>query len=44
MGDCYCVSSDLTDAAAAASMVERVEKEFGPLDVLVNSVGTRPRR
>src|SRR5687767_10937105 len=41
--DCYCISADLTDAAAAAAMVERVEKEFGPLDVLVNSAGAARR-
>jgi len=43
LGDCFCISSDLTDAAAAASMVERVEKEFGPLDVLVSSAGAARR-
>jgi NAD(P)-dependent dehydrogenase (short-subunit alcohol dehydrogenase family) len=41
--ECYCVAADLTDAAAAASMVERVEKEFGPLDVLVNCAGAARR-
>jgi NAD(P)-dependent dehydrogenase (short-subunit alcohol dehydrogenase family) len=41
--DCYCISADLTDSAAAAAMVERVEKEFGPLDVLVNSAGAAKR-
>jgi NAD(P)-dependent dehydrogenase (short-subunit alcohol dehydrogenase family) len=41
--ECYCVSADLTDAAAAAAMVERVEREFGPLDVLVNSAGAAKR-
>lgn len=39
----YTVAADLTDAAAAAAMVERVEKEFGPLDVLVNSAGAAKR-
>ena len=43
LGDCFCIASDLTDAAAAASMVERVEKEFGALDVLVNSAGAARR-
>lgn len=43
LGDCYCMSADLTDAAAAAAMVERVEAEFGPLDVLVNSAGAAQR-
>jgi NAD(P)-dependent dehydrogenase (short-subunit alcohol dehydrogenase family) len=40
---CFCMSADLTDAAAAAAMVERVEKEFGALDVLVNSAGAAKR-
>src|SRR5687768_5788023 len=39
----YTISADLTDAAAAAAMVERVEKEFGPIDVLVNSAGAAKR-
>ncbi len=43
LGDCYCIAADLTDAAAAASMVARVEKEFGALDVLVNSAGAARR-
>ena len=41
--DAYIVSADLTDAAASAAMVERVEKEFGPIDVLVNSAGAAKR-
>jgi NAD(P)-dependent dehydrogenase (short-subunit alcohol dehydrogenase family) len=40
---CYCVAADLTDANAAAAMVERVEKEFGALDILVNSAGAARR-
>jgi len=43
LGDCYTLPADLTDAAAAAAMVERVEKEFGPIDVLVNSAGAAKR-
>jgi NAD(P)-dependent dehydrogenase (short-subunit alcohol dehydrogenase family) len=39
LGEVYTVAADLTDAAAAAAMVERVEKEFGALDILVNSAG-----
>ena len=39
----YTIAADLTDAAAAAAMVERVEKEFGPLDVLVSSAGAAKR-
>jgi NAD(P)-dependent dehydrogenase (short-subunit alcohol dehydrogenase family) len=41
--DVYTIAADLTDAAAAAAMVERVEKEFGPIDVLVNSAGAAKR-
>jgi NAD(P)-dependent dehydrogenase (short-subunit alcohol dehydrogenase family) len=41
--DAYTIAADLTDAAAAATMVERVEKEFGPIDVLVNSAGAAKR-
>ena len=43
LGNAYTVAADLTDAAAAAAMVERVEKEFGPIDVLVNSAGAAKR-
>jgi len=41
--ECYCIAADLTDPAAAAAMVERVEKEFGPIEVLVNSAGAAKR-
>jgi NAD(P)-dependent dehydrogenase (short-subunit alcohol dehydrogenase family) len=43
LGEVYTVAADLTDAAAAAAMVERVEKEFGALDILVNSAGAAKR-
>ena len=43
LGECYCIAADLTDAQAALAMVERVEKEFGALDVLVNSAGAARR-
>jgi NAD(P)-dependent dehydrogenase (short-subunit alcohol dehydrogenase family) len=36
-------SADLTDAAAAVRMVEQVERERGPIDVLVNSAGAARR-
>jgi len=41
--NCFCMTADLTDAAAAGAMVERAEKEFGALDVLVNSAGAAKR-
>jgi NAD(P)-dependent dehydrogenase (short-subunit alcohol dehydrogenase family) len=41
--DCYCIAADLTDASAAGAMVETVEKEFGALDILVNSAGAAKR-
>jgi NAD(P)-dependent dehydrogenase (short-subunit alcohol dehydrogenase family) len=43
LGNAYTVAADLVDAAAAAAMVERVEKEFGPIDILVNSAGAAKR-
>jgi NAD(P)-dependent dehydrogenase (short-subunit alcohol dehydrogenase family) len=43
LGEVYTIAADLTDAAAAAAMIERVEKEFGPLDILVNSAGAAKR-
>ena len=41
--DAYTIAADLVDAAAAAAMVERLEKEFGPIDILVNSAGAAKR-
>src|SRR5262245_57204771 len=43
LGDAYAIAADLTDAGAASAMVERVEKEFGPIDILVNSAGAARR-
>ena len=43
LGEAYTIAVDLVDAAAAQAMVEKVEKEFGPLDVLVNSAGAARR-
>jgi NAD(P)-dependent dehydrogenase (short-subunit alcohol dehydrogenase family) len=39
----YVIAADVTNAAGAAAMIERVEKEFGALDVLVNSAGMAKR-
>lgn len=43
LGEAYILAADLSDAAAAAAMVERVEAEFGPIDILVNSAGAARR-
>src|SRR5512145_36672 len=43
LGEAYAIAADLIDASAAAAMVERVEKELGPIDVLVNSAGAAKR-
>jgi NAD(P)-dependent dehydrogenase (short-subunit alcohol dehydrogenase family) len=39
----FAVAADLTDAAAALAMVERVEAALGPIDILVNSAGAARR-
>jgi NAD(P)-dependent dehydrogenase (short-subunit alcohol dehydrogenase family) len=43
LAQAYVIAADLTDAAAAGAMVEKVEAEFGPIDVLVNSAGAAKR-
>lgn len=43
LGDVHTVAADLVDAEAAASMIERVEADFGAIDVLVNSAGAARR-
>ncbi|MEO8937457.1 MAG: SDR family NAD(P)-dependent oxidoreductase [Burkholderiaceae bacterium] len=43
LGEVHTASADLVDAQAAASMIERVEREFGAIDVLVNSAGAARR-
>ena len=37
------IDADLQDAAAAAALVERVERTLGPIDTLVNSAGAARR-
>lgn len=39
----HTITADLTDAAAAASALERAEAMAGPVDVLVNSAGAAKR-
>ena len=41
--DAFGVAADLSDAAAAAGMIEEVEGRLGPIDVLVNSAGAAKR-
>jgi NAD(P)-dependent dehydrogenase (short-subunit alcohol dehydrogenase family) len=43
LGEVLAVAADLTDAGAAARMVERVERELGAIDILVNSAGAARR-
>ena len=43
LGNAYTIAADLVDPATAAAMVEHVEKEFGPIDTLVNSAGAAKR-
>ncbi len=41
--DAFGVAADLTDAAAAAKMIDTVEDRLGPVDILVNSAGAAKR-
>jgi NAD(P)-dependent dehydrogenase (short-subunit alcohol dehydrogenase family) len=41
--EAFGVSADLIDAEAALRMIEMVEREVGPVDVLVNSAGAAKR-
>jgi NAD(P)-dependent dehydrogenase (short-subunit alcohol dehydrogenase family) len=43
LGGAIGVAADLIDAAQAAAMVERVERELGAIDILVNSAGAAKR-
>jgi NAD(P)-dependent dehydrogenase (short-subunit alcohol dehydrogenase family) len=42
-GDTFTMAADLSDAGAAAQMVQQVEAGFGPVDILVNSAGAAQR-
>jgi NAD(P)-dependent dehydrogenase (short-subunit alcohol dehydrogenase family) len=39
---CIAVATDVTDPASVQAMVERVESELGPIDVLVNNAAKLP--
>lgn len=43
LGEVYTVATDLVDAEAALAMVEQVEAQLGPVDILVNSAGAARR-
>jgi NAD(P)-dependent dehydrogenase (short-subunit alcohol dehydrogenase family) len=43
LGGAFAIAADVSDAEAAAAMVEEVELEFGPVDVLVNCAGAARR-
>ncbi|HLX97350.1 MAG TPA: SDR family oxidoreductase [Roseiarcus sp.] len=41
--DAFGVAADLTDAAAAGTMIDAVEARLGPIDILINSAGAAKR-
>ena len=43
LGDALGVAADLSDAAQAAALVQTVERDLGPIDLLVNSAGAAKR-
>jgi NAD(P)-dependent dehydrogenase (short-subunit alcohol dehydrogenase family) len=43
LGQVLTVAADLADAAAARGMIDRVEVELGPIDILVTSAGAARR-
>src|SRR6185295_13748856 len=43
LGPVLTVAADLADASAARGMIDRVEAELGPIDILVTSAGAARR-
>ena len=43
LGGCFVNAADLTSADEAARMIDAVEHEIGPIDILVNSAGAAKR-
>lgn len=43
LGAALAIAADLVDPAAALRVVDRVERELGPIDILVNSAGAARR-
>ena len=41
--DAYAAPFDVTDSAEVRTAVERIEAEYGPIDVLVNNAGIQRR-
>jgi NAD(P)-dependent dehydrogenase (short-subunit alcohol dehydrogenase family) len=41
--DCFAHAADLTSAEEAARMIDTMEREMGPIDILVNSAGAAKR-
>ena len=41
--ECFAHAADLTSPDAAAGMIDAVEREIGPIDILVNSAGAAKR-
>lgn len=44
LGNSLCVKADVSDNAQVDAMFSLIEKQFGPIDVLVNNAGVAPRQ